>query len=224
MSEILTFGNEILSLNGEALSHIGEVPIPEFTIRCKFSSGYIPTMGDTQTLIDPNENIWDITKNSTDMSILFRNNTDLIEVLGGNTTGITSMLALFSGCTALSSVALFDTSSCTDMDYMFASCTSLTTVPLFDTRLCTIMRYMFSGCYSLATVPLFDTSSCTNMIGMFSSCYAVESGALALYQQASTQTTVPAHTNTFSGCGLYTESGRAERAQIPTSWGGDLAE
>jgi hypothetical protein len=56
---------------------------------------------------------------------------------------------------------------------------------------------------------------------MFYNCHNVQSGALALYQQASTQATPPsAHTYCFNDCGDRTESGRAELAQIPTDWGG----
>ena len=85
----------------------------------------------------------------------------------------------------------------------------------------TNMYYMFDGCSSLITVPLFDTSSVTDTSYMFYNCFNVESGALALYQQASTQATPPTnHTNTFYYCGSDTTSGAAELAQIPSSWGG----
>jgi len=56
---------------------------------------------------------------------------------------------------------------------------------------------------------------------MFRNCYAVESGALALYRQASTQANPPTyHTNTFKDCGKDTVTGAAELASIPASWGG----
>jgi hypothetical protein len=59
------------------------------------------------------------------------------------------------------------------------------------------------------------------MSGMFDSCYKVQSGALALYQQASTQATPPTdHTGTFTNCGRDTVTGAAELAQIPQDWGG----
>jgi hypothetical protein len=130
-------------------------------------------MGDTQTLVDSTENVWDIYKNSTDWSYLFKSNTNLLEVVGANT------------------------SSCTDMIDLFRSCKSLT------------------------SVPLFDTSSCTKMDNMFKSCYNVQSGALALYQQASTQATPPYnHSGCFADCGRDTVTGAAELAQIPQDWGG----
>jgi hypothetical protein len=56
---------------------------------------------------------------------------------------------------------------------------------------------------------------------MLQNCYKVETGALALYQQASTQATPPSkHDSTFWNCGRDTVTGAAELAQIPSSWGG----
>jgi surface protein len=195
--------------------------LPSHTIRCKFSSGYTPTMGDTQTLVDSTENVWDIYKNSTDWSYLFKSNTNLLEVVGANTSSCTDMIDLFRSCKSLTSVPLFDTSSCTNMSYMFYQCSILTSVPLFDTSSCTNMTGMVGSCKSLTSVPLFDTSSCTKMDNMFKSCYNVQSGALALYQQASTQATPPYnHSGCFADCGRDTVTGAAELAQIPQDWGG----
>jgi hypothetical protein len=54
---------------------------------------------------------------------------------------------------------------------------------------------------------------------MFYDCYSVESGALALYQQASTQANPPLeHYRTFSNCGTQTQTGLAEFNQIPNDW------
>ena len=197
--------------------------LPSKTIRCKFATGYTPTMGDSRTLVDSSENIWDIYKSGDDWGTLFYNNTSLVSVIAANTTGVTNMGTMFCK-TNLTTVPLFDTSSVTNMYDMFNNCTSLTTVPLFDTSSVTNMGQMFYGCTSLTTVPLFDTSSVTNMGQMFRNCMAVESGALALYQQASTQTTPPQyHTLTFKNCGANTIPGDAELAQIPSSWGGNGA-
>lgn len=83
----------------------------------------------------------------------------------------------------------------------------------------TNMMQMFASCTEITRIPVFDTSSVTNMSYMFTDCYKVQSGALALYQQASTQATPPSdHTQTFSNCGSYTTTGAAELAQIPSSW------
>ena len=176
--------------------------LPSHTIRIKFEPGNTPSsfLGDSQTLVDANENIWDIYKSSNDWSSLFAGYTTrfyLLSVLGANTTGVTDMSSMFDNCSVLTSVSLFDTSSVTNMAGMFVSCGALT------------------------SVPLFDTSSATNTSGMFYGCSNVQSGALALYNQASTQTNPPAsHTDMFLNCGSGTTSGAAELAQIPVSWGG----
>ena len=79
---------------------------------------------------------------------------------------------------------------------------------------------MCKKCSSITTVPLFSTTSATNMASMFQDCVSVQSGALALYTQASSQASVPSHAYTFTNCGSNTASGQAELAQIPRSWGG----
>lgn len=222
--------------------------LPANTIRCKFSSGYTPTMGDTQTLVDANENVWDIYKSSNDWSSLFYICNSLLEVIGANTSNVTKMENTFYYCEYLTTVSLFDTSNVTNMQRtffychrlttvplfdtsnvtvtvgMFEYCYSLTTVPLFNTSSVTSMFIMFHGCTSLTTVPLFDTRNVTSMEQMFDGCNNVQSGALSLYQQASTQATPPSIYNScFENCGSNTASGQADLSQIPTSWGGTMA-
>ena len=197
---VMTYNNTVMSFGLQPKWMAVESDphnLPPYTIRCKFYSDYTPTFGDSQTLVDSTNNIWDIHKSGPDWSALFDSNTQLEEVIAANTTGVTRMAVMFYGCTNLVSVSLFDTS------------------------LVTNMRSMFSGCINLAEVPLFDTSSVTYIDTMFYRCYAVESGALALYQQASTQANPPiSHDRTFEYCGRDTVTGRAELESIPQSWGG----
>ena len=125
----------------------------------------------------------------------------------------------------ITSIPLFDTSSATDMSHMFQACNLLTSVPLFNTSNVTTTGAMFSNCSSLTSVPLFNTSNVTDVSNMFKNCTAVESGALALYQQMANQATPPSsHQGCFANCGSNTTTGAAELAQIPTSWGGTMAE
>lgn len=180
----------------------GEQPapsLPPYTIRLKFNEGVTPTFTyGTGVQVSSSPNVWDLTYENTAWNVLLRNQTDLLEVIAANTAGITNMAGMFYGCT------------------------SLTAVPLFDTASVTRMATMFYDCRSLTSIPLFDTSSVTIMSSMCYGCVNVQSGALALYQQASSQATVPSHTTTFANCGLYTVTGAAELAQIPTSWGGTM--
>ena len=182
---------------GSVKVYSSQIVLPANTIRCKFASGYTPAIGVTQTLVDSAENIWDIYMVGTRWGNLFSTNTALISVIAANTTGVIEMTSMFEDCSNLTTVSLFDTSSVGDMAAMFSRCSNLT------------------------SVPLFNTSSVTNMIHAFSGCYKVQSGALALYQQASTQATPPPlYFNAFAYCGRDTVTGAAELAQIPSDWGG----
>ena len=144
--------------------------LPANTIRVKFSSGYTPTIYTSQTLVDSTNNVWDIYIQSNNWGQKFSWTTELLEVLGANTTNVTTMANLFRNCT------------------------------------------------SLTSVPLFDTSNVAYMSNMLNGCINVESGALALYQQASSQANPPSHSQTFTNCGSNTQTGAAELAQIPSDW------
>lgn len=223
--------------------------LPANTVRVRTSDGNAPTKGssytsyETATKVSGTSDVYDVYKSGTSFKYFLRKSTNVVEVLGANTTGITDMSYMFMDCTSLTTVPLFDTSSVTTMSQMFqnctsltfihlldtsnvtsmycmfSNCTSLTTVPLFDTSKVTNISYMLNSCLTLTSIPLFDTSSVTNMKRMVSYCYMVESGALALYQQASTQATPPSsHSQTFTACGRDTVNGAAELAQIPSDW------
>lgn len=139
-------------------------------------------------------------------------------------SGLTSIQYAFRKCFQITSVPQMNTSNVTDFGGTFQGCAALTSVPLLDTSSATTLSGMFNGCTSLQTVPLFNTASVTDMYRTFYECYNVESGALALYQQASTQATPPSnHNGTFTKCGRDTTTGAAELAQIPTDWGGTMS-
>ena len=197
--------------------------LPANTVRVRTSNGNVPvkkssTTYETATLVPGTTDVYDVYKSGTNFKNFLYQSTNVVEILGANTTGITDMSYMFFSCSSLTSISLFDTSSVINMSYMFYSCTLLTTVPLFDTSSVINIYDIFDSCTSLTTVPLFDTSSVTNMSSMFYNCRNVQSGALALYQQASTQTTPPAHNSAFYRCGANTTTGAAELAQIPSGW------
>lgn len=103
---------------------------------------------------------------------------------------------------------------------MFSHCESLASANIVGLN-SSSAEEMFRNCTCLRNVPLFGTANITSMRYTFLNCYNVESGALALYQQASTQTTPPSnHRDTFLKCGRDTVTGSAELAQIPPDWGG----
>lgn len=218
---MISYNGRVVTYNDRWIDPYNPLNLPPNTIRCKFRGGYLPvSVGDTQTLVDSNENIWDIYKQSNDWSnLLAWTNWYLLEILGANTSNVINMNSMCYYCDSLTTVALFDTSNVTDMGWMFHNCISLTSVPLFDTNNVTIMDNMFYYCYKLTSIPLFNTSKVNNTTRMFVDCYTVQSGALALYQQMSTQTNPPQfHASTFRNCGVATETGAAEYAQIPSNW------
>jgi surface protein len=198
---MLKFGNTFVNFGGTYLSGCVDpynpLNLPPNTVRVRTSDGNVPNYGsyDTANLVPGTSDVYDVYKSGTNFSQLLSNSKNVIEVLGANTSNVTNM------------------------DYMFFSCTSLTNVPLFDTSNVTTMHQMLYGCSNLTTVPLFDTSNVTSMRSAFAWCTNVQSGALALYQQASTQTTPPSyHDEAFTHCGSNTQTGAAELAQIPSDW------
>ena len=159
------------------------------------------------------------TSSVIDMEYMFESCSSLQEVPLFDTSNVINMNGTFNYCRTLTIVPLFNTSKVTDMSLMLRNCYALTTVPLFNTSNVTNMDSMFEYCDALTSIPLFDTSKVTNMKFMFEYCTHVQSGALALYQQASTQTNPPSnHYQTFRYCGANTTSGSAELAQIADDW------
>lgn len=159
------------------------------------------------------------TSNVTLMEFMFYHCTSLTSVPLFDTSSVTNMRYMFNGCSSLTSVPLFNTFEVTNMGYMFYNCTSLTNVPLFFTNKVTNMRGMLSRCTSLTVVHPFATSNVTDMSEMLFNCINVRAGALALYNQASSQATPPSsHSQTFYNCGSNTVQGAAELAQIPSDW------
>ena len=161
------------------------------------------------------------TSNVTDMSGMFNNCSNLETVGLFNTSNVTEMMYMFNNCPNLETVPLFDTSNVTEMSGMFWMCTKLKSVPLFNTSNVTDMSGMFQDCGSLSEIPLFNTSSVERMDQTFLNCYKVQHGALALYQQVSSQQNPPSnYALCFDNCGVDTETGRDELNEIPSSWGG----
>lgn len=228
---IVKYQNKVVSHNSKWVGYSGEPgpgpepQLPPYTLRLKFKDGVTPSFRiGTGTLVDATNNIWDLTYENTNWTNLLQNQTNLLEVLDANTTDVIIMKSMFNYCIYLTTVPLFDTSNVTIIWNMFRHCERLTSVPLFDTSNATDMYGVFDACYNLITVPLLDTSKATRVDRMFRDCHKVQSGALALYQQMSTQSTPPSsHSQTFTNCGSNTTTGAAELAQIPTSWGGTMS-
>lgn len=136
-----------------------------------------------------------------------------------DTSRVTTMSTMFRECENLVTIPQFNTSSLQYTSYMFEGCSSLTSIPRIDTSRVTNAYKMFEGCTALQTVPFLSTTRMTEVGRMFYGCINVASGALALYDQMSRQSTPPSsHSATFYNCGSNTTHGAAELAQIPSDW------
>ena len=143
----------------------------------------------------------------------------LTSVPSYDTSKVTIMRLSFKDCSSLSSIPWFDTSKVTNMEMMLSNCSNISSVPLYYTSNVVYMNGMLENCTSLTSLPLFDTYKVKHIDAAFNSCVNVQRGALALYQQASTQTNPPSyHHYTFKDCGRDTQTGSAELAQIPSDW------
>ena len=157
------------------------------------------------------------TSSAISMYAMFENCTSLTTVPLFNTSSNYSIDRMFYNCTSLTSVPLFDTSNVVGMSEAFYNCYRLTELPLFNTSKVSDFRYMMYECNGLRHIPLFNTSSATNMDSMCQNCRNVESGALALYNQAKSQYPL-SHNRTLYQCGNETTTGYAELQQIPSGW------
>lgn len=137
-NKLIKFNNKLVGLS--SVDPYNPLGLPPYTIRLKYKPGTTPTFSKgTGVLVDAGENIWDLTYENSDWQGLLNNHSDLIEVLGANTTSVTNMASMFRSCSSLSSIPLFDTSSVTNMESMFNGYNKLTSVPLFDTSKVTVM-------------------------------------------------------------------------------------
>ena len=180
----------------ESIDPLNPLGLPPFTIRVRWSEWGSPSQGDSQTLVDPTNHIYDVTYNTTDWSNFFEFTGGLIEILGANSTGVTKLASAFSY-------------------------SGITASAVFDTRSVTDMSDVFNGASHLTALPMWDTSNVTNVDNAFYVATDVAENVLEMYQQLSTQAVPPvSHTNTFTNCGVRAAGGEAILRQIPESWGG----
>ena len=198
----LTVNGKQLTIDGREILGYEDIYnplcLPANTLRIKFSQGYTPTNGDTKTLVDAEQNIWDIYIASNNWSHFYYDpdGGEILDVIGANTTNVTSMHETFHWCRKMTHIALFDTRNVTSMSQMLLSCETLTAIPSYDV----------TNVYSINEA--------------FANCFKVETGALAMYQKLSAKQSIGYHAETFEQCGRDTVAGATELAQIPSSWGG----
>lgn len=182
----------------EFKTNLNPMLLAPYTIQVRYKIGTQPTISKgivTPISVSPVTAVYSVTYENNDWSSLFANETNLVEVYGANTEGVTNMSSMFENATSLESVRLFDTTK------------------VFN------MSRMFNECSSLKWIPLFDTSKIMNFDYMMNQCVNLEVGALILYKQVSSQINPPSyHLKAFCNCGSNTTSGSEELAQIPSNW------
>lgn len=158
---------------------------------------------------------------ATDARYMFANCTSLKSVTITNAVSLGKAASMFRADQVLERAVLpASMPVLADVSNMFYNCWALAEAPYFTSPL-TNMRLMFWNCGGITSIPLYVTEFVTDMYRAFGYCTNVRSGALALYQQASSQATPPSnHSDAFLGCGMDDPEGAAELAQIPASWGG----
>ena len=102
---------------------------------------------------------------------------------------------------------------------MFDQCYSLTSVPTFVTKNVRDMNFAFDTCRSLQYLPWFNTGKVTDAWRTFNDCVNVTGGAGLLYTSMSHQSNPPSsHNGCFRNCGVSSQAGREELAQIADDW------
>jgi len=206
---------------------LNPLDLPPYTIRVKYTNGSNPSSAvykGTWTRVSTSPNIWDVKCETNDWSYLFAGaqTAGLIDVMGANTTNVTSMYKMFSFCRTLTSVELFDTSTVTYASRMFDCTYELLEVPCYNLSNVRSAEGMFSNARKLKYIPDFDLHNIVDAHAMFFDTFNVESGALNMYSKLSARGNEIDHGYMFFDCGKNSEQGSAEVAQIPIDWVGVL--
>lgn len=206
-AKMFTVGGKVATLFGKtkALSADTDNPLhlPPFTLRLRYDIGVTPVNQQqlgTLTQISQTPNIWDFTYENPiwgteDWQGIVPYGTGLT-VLGANTTDVTNM------------------------DNMFAMGYLQDTV-VFDTSNVSSFTNAFYNAY-VSAIPDFNVSKAVNVDGMFWNASDVVSGISAMYAKLSAVPTITSYSQCFRSCGVTADPQvAAERALIPTAWGGD---
>lgn len=192
--------------------------LPPYTLRIRIPDGQIPQDrhdGSSYTQVSENPNIWDFTYPNPDWTGVFDEwrfePPYPLEVLGSNSSGITSMKGLLRNRQSTTSVHLSKVDSVTDLsylcygclnlqslqidgayvgsgantEYMCYNCWELSNLALDSSLKSTNTQYMFAGNRLMETSPSFHTENNTNMQSMFRSCSALRN--VSLYDASQVQ-------------------------------------
>lgn len=136
-------------------------PIPASNFDTEITN--LPSGGEENAIIDYSL----ISKTGTNSKFI---NYAITKVPSFDATDYTSFKDMFKNCSNLENVVITNTSSVADMSGMFYGCNALKSVSQMNTSSVTNMSSMFSGCNVLESISQFDTSKVENMSSMFQYC------------------------------------------------------
>lgn len=127
----------------------------------------------------------------------------------------------FNNCRSLQSCPIVSSlDNATNCENMFNNCHALSAFPTFSASKVTTIASMFYGCDSLTgSIPSYDFRNVNDCKYAFAGCTALSGGILDTYDRFMSYEIQPTvYTHCFQNCGIGTQTGSAELAQIPSDW------
>lgn len=210
--------------------------LPAYTLRLKYNDGVVPTLVSnkgTLTQVSSSPNIWDWTYENSNWSgslwssspipnfnsSSLSNSDKVIEIIAGNTTGVTNMSYTFALNSNITYIPLIDTSNVTLMTGTFQHSYNIASLPALDTHNCTDFSLLMCSLLNasdqtvygrpvITRLPDFDISSVTSNYGvggMWRGCSSVISGTdiTREYNKLSSKFSTSPATGPFCWCGYY---------------------
>ena len=100
------------------------------------------------------------TSDTTTLSHMFWNSSEIEKLPDMDTSKATKMSAMFYGCNSLKSIPKIDTSNATDIDDIFSRCYLIKEAPELDISQAKTFDGMFQYCYSLKSIPRSILDNC----------------------------------------------------------------
>lgn len=162
----------------------------------------------------------------TNMYDMYSSQEALTSVAYSDTSSVTDMSNMFLYCYGLLSLQAFDTSNVVNFANFAEGCILIQSIPEYNLNSVLDMSNAFTGCVAITEIPDFD---CDN-IGAgtdelvvayaFNGCRNVETGITRMYNKLKDKDYWDSYNYAcvFLDCGVDTESGRAELAEIPNWW------
>ena len=117
----------------------------------------------------------------------------------------------------LNPIPAFDLSEVYYCGHMFKGNQSATSIPDFDLSNSSEIMYMFAGCNRVTELPNITYSSYLNCEATYAQMWLVETGITREYQKLA-DGRADGYLGCFFQCGMMTDTGSAELAQIPNDW------